>query len=277
MKKAILLILIFGVFLTPAAAQDAGLQLIDEFGRINMEDLMARSDNLYIQLAANPDSKIVITITGSDYGSPSYSYRLGVLFRNYLLFHRKADPKRVEILNCSVTRPEIETRLYIASPGATLPACDTSLPVFDKTTLFGTANFAGQDDFGCCAIMGEEHAIFRVMMETAGRILEKAPGSKVYLIGYGGTNRYDREDRAKTRVLARKPRGWDSPLFASGKLREAESFFIKQGVERSRIGKINAGYRERSMTVEFWIIPEGDKAPVPAPSYRVGKKAKKRK
>ena len=133
--------------------------------------------------------------------------------------------------------------------------------------------YAGTTE-GCCDIIGATKSGLEVLSGTLAKILEKNPGSKVSIVAYAGTNVYRGNGRPrKTRWVAKKPRGWDTPAASARMLREAEGFFREKNIDTSRIGKIYAGYKD-SARVELWFIPAGDKAPKPDPAYRIGKPPK---
>ena len=275
MKKVILFFFMITVFTGGGWAQDDSLLLIDEFGRLTDDDRLARLDNFSIGLREHPDKTGLVRVSGGRSFSPSGSYLFGAIARAFLLNHAKFDPSRFEIQNCDVTGAELITKLYIVSSTAIKPPCDTTLPVFEKTTLFGTL-YAGTTE-GCCDIIGGTESILEAFSGTLAKLLEKNPGSKVSIIGYAGTNVYrENEKPRKTRWVAKKPRRWDMPAASARMLRKVEGFFREKNIDTSRIGKIYAGYKE-SAEVEFWFIPAGDKAPKPNPDYRVGKRLKRKR
>lgn len=245
------------VFTRAVAAQDESLELIDEFGRLTDDDRLARLGHFSYVLRNNPDKTGLVMVSGGRNFSPSASYYFGALYRAFLLNHAKFDASRFEIQNCDVTKAELITRFYVISSTAIKPACDTTLPAFEKTTLFGTVH-AGTTE-GCCDIIGSTESGLEVLSGTLVKLLEKNPGSKVSIFGYAGTNVYrGNENQRKTRWVAKKPRGWDTPAAITRMVRKAEGFFREKNIDTSRIGKINAGYKD-SARVEFWFIPAGDR------------------
>ena len=209
---------------------------------------------------------------GTDH-SPSGSYRFGALYKAFMLNHAKLDAGRFEIRNCSVSEGALRNQFFIVARGAKKPECDTTLPVIEKTTLFGIAAEAHPDS--CCNTLGGSDSILEEFSNVLARLLEKNPGSKVSLIGYAGTNVHnDNEKPRKTRWIAKKRRGWDNPAVVTRKLRKAEKYMLAHNIGASRISTINAGYKNTTSNVEFWFIPAGDKAPKPNPDYRVGKRSK---
>lgn len=264
------------VFSHPVWAQDDKLELFDEFGRPNDEMRLARIDNLGFFIRKNPDKIGLIRISGGRDSSPSASYLFGALFRAQLLNHSKLDSSRFEIQNCSVNDPLLEIQFYLAARDAKRPDCDTTPPVFEKTTLFGIAD--EDHPYSCCNTIGGSETILDEFSNVLAKLLEKNPGSRVSLIGYAGTNVYnDNETARKTRWIAKKRRGWDNPAVVTRKLRKAEKYLLAHKIDASRISTINAGYENSTSNVEFWFIPAGDKAPKPKPDYVIRKKRKTKK
>lgn len=65
MKKlsAIIFVLLFAV--PEFAQQNSGAILVDEFGNVTCEDLLARTDNLGIKLLASPDQRAFVILSGT--------------------------------------------------------------------------------------------------------------------------------------------------------------------------------------------------------------------
>lgn len=272
MKKRYLPTLVL-VLLTCLAtfAQDDGLKLVDELPNTNREEILARIDGLAHDLKeSSPDSRIVITISGPK-SSLSARYTKGATYRAHLEHINKISPDRIKIMPCATDENYLHTRFYIASPTAKLPECDESLPKLTQTTLFGSAYFSTDLDDDCCIIPGEEQERFKVLLQTASDLLAADEGSKVILIGYGGTNNYSTSAPGPKRssTLDRKPRGWDSPSVANEKLREATNYLNKQHPQRQPASSLFGGYRDGGSVVEIWIIPAGGTKPEIKPVYRI--------
>lgn len=259
-------------------AQD-GLRLVDELGDTNREDILARTDGLALFLKeSSPDSRIVITISGPK-SSLSARYTKGATYRAHLEHINKISPDRIKILPCAIEENYLYTRFYIVGPTAKLPECDQSLPDITKTSLFGTAFFSLNFDDDCCVIPGEEQERFKVLLQTTSDLLATDEGSKVLLIGYGGTNNYSTSAPGpkKDRTLNRKPRGWDSPSIANEKLREATNYLNRQHALRQPASSLFGGYRDGGSEVEIWIIPPGGAKPEIKPVYKIKKARSGRK
>lgn len=270
-------ILVICVLACSTFAQENDLQLIDEFGRANDEERLARTDNLANALRNNPDKLALINISGGRDRSPSFNYLYGALIKAQLINHSKIDPARIEIQNCSVHDPEIINRFYIASKNAARPACDSSFPAFQDTAYFGTAN-EGSFEMGCCEVMGGAEAVLETFERVIIDLLKKHPGAKVTMIGYSGTNMWRSENSpVKTRIVTRKWRKWDSPLIVANMIRKVTSRFTKNGISPNRINIIAGGYKYYGGHVEFWIIPEGGgKTPKAKPDFVIKTTSKKR-
>lgn len=108
--------------------------------------------------------------------------------------------------------------------------------------------------------------------------MNKSPESKVYIIGYLGTNVYDiRKQDSKGEWQDIDIRNLDKPKLLNKMFREIETVFIQSGMDASRIVKVNGGYKDETRSVEFWFVPKGSEIPKPKPDYFSKKKLRKKK
>jgi hypothetical protein len=113
---------------TPQPSSNA--EKLDEFGKINEEDLSARLDNLYVSLGNNPNALGYIL----NFGTPKVTAALEQRIKKYLI-KRKVDLSKVVFKNAGsddLGRTEIwiiqandkntsKTTIYIVPPGAKPP------------------------------------------------------------------------------------------------------------------------------------------------------------
>ena len=114
-------------------------------------------------------------------------------------------------------------------------------------------------------IVGTEQAISKITNHVLVELLSKSPQSRIYLIGYLGTNLYYR---------SKEIRKLDKPNLIHKMFREIEMKLIQNGVDDSRIVKVNGGYKDETRSVEFWFVPKGGEIPKPKPNYFLKKHRK---
>jgi hypothetical protein len=280
MKYASLKLIIIIAFVLPILAQQNGLELIDEFGRINDEDRLARTDHLAIRLKNDSGKIALIHISGGRERSPSFNYLFGALIKAQLINQSKIDAGRIEIQNCNVNEPTLKIQYYLAEKNAARPICDASLPLFEKTVHFGTVSSdeSSFDDMSCCPVMGGRREILEVFERTIVALLKKNPDAKIVLIGYSGTNIWPPENvPVKPRVVTRKSRKWDSPVIATNMAKKIAARFRASGIDPARMNISNGGYRYEGGHLEFWIVPAGGEKPKAKPDFLIKKSLKKSK
>lgn len=275
--KYVLKLILICTFASPVLAQENGLQLIDEFGRLNDEERLARTDNLAFSLKNNPDKIAIVHLSGGRDRSPSFNYLYGALIKAQLINHSKIDPARIEIQNCSVDKAYLETSFYIAAGNAARPVCDPSLPAFEKTAIFGTFYHGNGDEIpGCCEVLGGNKAVQDIFESKILEFLVKVPAARVTLVGYSGTNTSEPENaRAGPRIVTHKGHRWDNPVIVTNVIKKIAARFRENGIDPNRINVTKGGYRYEGGHVEFWIVPVGGEIPKARSDFLVKKPAKR--
>lgn len=150
---------------------------IDEFGKVNCDEFLARADNFFVALNNNPAARGFFVIYGNDHhkGTPlAYSNLLddAVAARQY-------DPSRVEIVHAPSSQG-VGASFWLAPPGASIPTSwssewDFALSPKDKAFIW-SSGFAEM-----CASPPN------VALLT--RYLEANPGSRVHVVIHAANQR----------------------------------------------------------------------------------------
>lgn len=99
---------------TAGVARPAGPQLIDEYGKLQNDDVKARVDNFYIQLNNDPNASGVIVL----FGTPAQQKAQRAQIEKAIAF-RKYDKSRVSFVNGSGEGPY--AKFWLVPAGATPP------------------------------------------------------------------------------------------------------------------------------------------------------------
>jgi hypothetical protein len=92
------------------------VQEVDTFGPLSNDDVKARVQNFYVQLANNPNSQGYII----NYGTPKQIAARRAQITKAITF-LKLDPSRVTFVDGPPHGAEVETHFYLVPPGATPP------------------------------------------------------------------------------------------------------------------------------------------------------------
>jgi hypothetical protein len=99
-----------------AVASPPPVTEVDTFGKLPNDEVKARVQNFYVQLANNPNSQGYII----NYGTPAQIAARRKQITNAITF-LKLDPSRVTFVDGPPHGTEIETHFYLVPPGATPP------------------------------------------------------------------------------------------------------------------------------------------------------------
>jgi hypothetical protein len=162
-------------------------ELLDQFPKISMEDLLSRLDYLGSELISKNSSALIRIYSGSE-DLQGYPYRYAAIMKTHLT-NRKIDDKKIFTQQCD---GEKETRFetYLVSPDAKIPECEKSLIIPNNTLKFDSYfySFEYPDFDDCCAIVGADRASAEASLKAFADLLKKSPESKAYIISYNGTN-----------------------------------------------------------------------------------------
>lgn len=249
-------------------------ELLDEFRNIGMDEYLMRLDVLAMKTQErNDESIILMRITGGSKIHNNYSapFVKGGIYQSY--WASRGYPKKTEIQHCDLVKEDILTQFFIIPPDSPIPECNEKIVIPNETTLFNTkfyenpyVEYENYLDFE-----GLDQGIAKVEKEILNELLKKSPESKIYLIGYLGSNRIygsNLNDKGEYEEV-RRP---DKPKILQKILKENRNMLIKNGVHSSRISIINGGYKDSVRQVEIWFIPKGGEIPKEKPDYFPKKK-----
>ncbi len=143
MRKLILQILIVLVLATSVFSQIEKKSpiLVDEFGGLPLDDLMARLDFAISELQKQGGNKIQIKIYGGNADYFATPYLRGSIIESYFKSRRGLSPEQFSIEYCNINKEELRTRLYIVSPDENTSKCEENLETPTKTVLFERSYF----------------------------------------------------------------------------------------------------------------------------------------
>ena len=101
---------------TAGVSQPPQAQEVDTFGPLSNDDVKARVQNFYVQLANNPNSQGYII----NYGTPKQIAARRAQITKAITF-LKLDPSRVTFVDGPPHGAQVETHFYLVPPGATPP------------------------------------------------------------------------------------------------------------------------------------------------------------
>jgi hypothetical protein len=267
MKRIFLTILI--ILFLPAAffAQRTEQKYISfvETGRMSSEEIALYLDGLTNELGKNPNSKAHINIYGGSETFFSYPYIHGAVIKAYLKNNLKVPVEKFSIQFCNVNREAIRTQFFVLEANDKIEPCQENLTVPEKTVLFETLRFYDKAEFSSKKPFEEtfidvvgpsEQEYSQTSQAVLLKLLNQSPDSKIYLIGYMGTNRFE---SARVKL--------DTPKALNKLFRQIVGEFVGNGIDASGIVKINGGYRDDQKSVEMWFVPKGGEIPKPTPDY----------
>lgn len=263
---SILVILFFCVF--GIAKKSDTPFIVDEFGKINSEELTARLDNYFYEYERysdrNPKSRAVIIIQLGKTNTPGFFYRHSTRIKLYLTKVRKIPEDRI-IFAQGQTSDYLTIKLYLI-PDGLLPEFNDSFESNKKakTFLFDSFDYTNEDFGTCCIIDNFKREETESTLTALSNLAKTTPESKIYLIAYGCKN-------CKNYGASKN----DSRAYAQNFLKEAKEFLSSRKVENSRIDTNNGGFRKKIRKVEIWFVPKGGEIPKPKPDYFPKKKRKR--
>jgi hypothetical protein len=281
MKKVISLILAVLLLTVSAPSQGNQPKLIDQIGKTSLEDLMVRVVILGGETGKSPNSRALIRIFGGKEKSFAFPYVYGSLIKGYWQNTVKFPPEKLIIQFCNINNEPFWMRFYLLQENDNLEACEENLSVPNKTTLFETSTFYDSnikfDSIEKSYIeidsSGEYSAYAQSVLK---KLLDNSSESKIYLVGYLGTNFFESaKPNSKGEYKKRENRNLDKSQKLTRSFRQVETELIKNGINKSRIVKINGGYRDSVLKIEFWFVPKGGEIPKPKPDYIPKKKRNK--
>lgn len=277
-KKISLLVVILFLSSFLFGQKADSLEPVDEFGLINLDELMARLDlatnQFHSALSKNPNAKIRIRISGGIKGSFVSAYYNGATIEGYLKKNRGLKIKDFSINYCNVNKEDLRIELFVASQGENLQVCENNLEVSSETIRFPNIHFYIPEfklvpiedtapEFGHSQGDYSRNA-FNVLKNFA----ENSPENKIYVVSY--LQAYFEEDE-NGKITRKKI---DKKSLAAKMLRAVKDELIKNGFNNSQIQLVEGGYSKGNdeRRVEIYFVPKNGEIPKPKPDYFPKKK-----
>lgn len=252
---------------TPVTAQTSAPEArkFDEFGDVQLSDLAARLDNFAIELLQNPQNRGFLIVYRSRRDLPGLSSRLVNWMKNYLVHTRGFSEETIVAVDGGVAGA-VAQELWIVPPGtAPKPRADAYATQLEDTAA------ARKFDEGPYYTRSDqlESYTWNVSnsLEGFAEALRKEPNAFGYLIGYSGyrTDEWGEVDRKGRNRIHRRV-VLDPAGTAAKELRTIRAALGRDyRIPGFRLKLVNGGYR-KWRSVELWIVPRDQHAPIPTPN-----------
>jgi len=240
-----------------AQTSDARARKLDEFGDIQASDLIARLDNLAVQLQNEPTTRGFLIVYRERRDMPGLSNRYAHRMKNYLVETRGVASERVLTVDGGIAGC-LTQELWIVSPGgAPKPRPDAYFDGYQPSAYkFDEHHYSSPDGPDGIVYWQEPPDELLGYLEAFAVELRKNPKSHGYLVAYRSAAR----DRAAVTQTM---------------LRTERNFLLKKlGVKASQIKMIDGGTREWR-TMELWIARSEKDVPI-ITSYRYSPRRRRR-
>ena len=230
---------------------------VDEFPDIQASALIARLDNLAIELQNEPDAKCFLIVYRSRRDLPGLSNRYAHRMKSYLISSRGIAPDRIVTVDGGVASC-LSQELWIVPRGAApQPRADAYSDSYQPSSYkFDEHYYNLPNDPADNSSWAVPPDYLFGYLEAFAQALQKEAGSSGYLIAFKAVDR-------------------DRPGVAQGMLAKERGFLIRRfGIKPSRIKTVDGGYREWR-TMELWIVRRGDYTPV-ITSYSISRNRRRR-
>jgi hypothetical protein len=275
MKRIISQILVILALAFSISAQENQPKLMDEFGKMPNDELMARIDGFANEVNKIPNSKALVRISGGNkeyFGSP---YIRGSLIKSGWKNNRKYPAEKLLIQFCNLNEETVNTRFFIVRENDKVETCNENLTAPKQTVLFENAYFYTDFESPEIAFNSIEDTYLDIdsspaqysgfALNVLKSFLKDSPESKLYIIAYLQTN-FEEDENGKT--IVGKSSRLDKKSFAQKMFRAARKELIKKGFAASQIVTIDGGYvNGNERRLEFWFVPKGGEIPKLKPDY----------
>lgn len=244
--------LCLALLLCPFAAAQTTKQLarkFDEFGDIQASDLIARLDNLAVNLQNDANTRAFLVVYRTRRDLPGLSSRYAQRMKSYMVHTRGISPERVITVDGGEASC-LTQELWIVEPGGTPePRNDAYSNSYEPSAYKFDEHYYASPRTPEAGNYWQDASEYPLgYLEAFGQELQKHPRAYGYLIAYAAISQ---NKRSVSRRMLRMER----------------DFLVKEfGIKPARIKTIAGGYRERS-TMELWIAQEGAGVPIIS-SYR---------
>ncbi len=235
--------------LTLAQTSPEAARKFDEFGDIEASDLIARLDNLAVQVQQEPGSKAFLIVYRTKRDLQGLSNRYAHRMRSYLINSRGLPADRIVVVDGGVALC-LSQELWIARPGTAPKPREDVYTSFYQPSIYKFDEHYYQTekpDPDMISYWADAPEDLISYLEAFGEALLKNRKLVAYLVAF----RDARDSKGVTQRM----------------LRTERDFLIKEfRIAPSRIKTIDGGYRQ-SRTMELWIAQPGYRPIVT--SYRV--------
>jgi len=229
----------------------------DEFGDIQASDLIARLDNLAIQLQNEPNARGFLIVYRARRDLPGLSNRYAHRMKDYLVETRGIASERVVTVDGGIAEC-LTQELWVVSPGgAPKPRSDAYFDTYQPSAYkFDEHSYSSSKEVAEISYWRGAPEYMLGSLEAFAQELQKNPTSTGYLIAYRSS-------------------AGDRPSVAKTMLRKERNFLLQEfGLKPSRIKTIDGGYRD-GRTMELWIAQTREDVPI-ITSYRYSPRRRRR-
>lgn len=240
-----------------AQTSEPRARMLDEFGDIQASDLIARLDNLAIQLQNEPTARGFLIVYRERRDLPGLSNRYAHRMRDYLVETRGVSSERVVTVDGGIAGC-LTQELWIVSPGgAPKPRPDAYFDTYQPSAYkFDEHPYSSPNGPDGISYWREPPDELLAYLEAFALELRKNPKSQGYLIAYRSVDR-------------------DRPAVAQAMLRTERNFLLKEfGIKPTQVKTVDGGTREWR-TMELWIAQSRGAVPI-ITSYRYSPRRKRR-
>jgi hypothetical protein len=258
------------MFLTVAlegGAQSNIARKFDEFGDIEVSDLIARLDNFAIQLQNESTAKGFVMVYRTRRDLPGFSNAIALRSKDYLINRRGIGRDRIVTVDGGEADCHVQELWIVPIGTAPTPRADAYqryFPDVDSARKIDEYGFEipGRRLREISRAGYEQDAEY---LETFVKFLREQRGSTGCIIAYAQYNPrpglVDYGNYEPIRDVRLDPRGT-----ARARLNIEKRRLIKvYGIRASRLRLIDGGYRKRR-SVELWVVPRGEHPPIPTPN-----------
>jgi hypothetical protein len=227
--------------------------LIDEFDKLCSEEVMARYDSFLGELGNNPSAMGYFVFYG-DAQREGGNLNFIAFLKDIYPDSRRFDKTRLAVVR-GANRPQMHVQFWVVPPGAEAPTPEkeflrekiNSTKIFDKNWADFYKDYGGTTEIYSSSFL-ELGCEFAPNVREFAKILLADAELTGYLVVY-------------TKFGKGAKRGNQVAAFAVNDL-------VKNyKAPRSRLRTIYGGSREKP-ELELWLVPKGDKPPVPKPESK---------
>jgi hypothetical protein len=230
---------------------------LDEFGDIQASDLIARLDNLAIQLQDEPNARAFLIVYRSRRDLPGLSNRYAHRMKDYLVETRGISSERVVTVDGGIAECLTQELWVVLPGGAPKPRTDAYFDSYQPSAYkFDEHSYSSPKEVPEVTYWRGAPEYMLGTLEAFAQELQKNPKAYGYLIAYKSATG-DRAGDSKTM------------------LRTERNFLVQEfGIKPSRIKTIDGGSR-RWRTMELWIAQSREDVPI-ITSYRYSPSRRRR-